>query len=437
MRDIVVFSGSSNRGLAERICDNLGLLPGEIELKKFANGETSVRLCDSVREKDVFIIQSGSGKVNDNLMELLLTVSACKMASAKRITVICPLFFYSRQPESPASKKGIPFISKKDKHEFLHSTSSVPCCASDSSKLHNGVSVKSVLDHNATTCEDISEQHRHHPYKTWVAQSGTLIADLLVGAGADHIVTMDLHDPQFQGFFDIPVDNLFSKPLVQHYIVNYVQNYKDCVIVSPDAGGAKRAAAIADSLSMQFALIHKERHQRSTEKPVTAIGLGSCALAPTASTDNLIITSTNDGQSVASTIDDSSNTSCAGENVVATTMLVGDVQNKTCIIVDDLIDTGATAMRAARLLKEQGCSYVYVIVTHGIFSDAALEKVRACDAIDQFVTTNTVEQRSHIKQYGTADGKGLEVLDVSRIFSEAIRRINNGESISLIYDQGW
>jgi len=435
MRDIVVFSGSSNRGLAERICDNLGLLPGEIELKKFANGETSVRLCDSVREKDVFIIQSGSGKVNDNLMELLLTVSACKMASAKRITVICPLFFYSRQSESPANKKGVPSMLKKDRCESLNLTTSNQCSSSKTDS--QGISVKSVLDHNASACSDVSEQNRHHPYKTWVAQSGTLIADLLVGAGADHVVTMDLHDPQFQGFFDIPVDNLFSKPLVQHYIVNYVKNYKDCVIVSPDAGGAKRAAAIADSLSMQFALIHKERHQRSTEKPVTAIGLGSCALAPTASTDNLIITSANDGKSSTSTVNDTSSSSCPSENVVATTMLVGDVQNKVCIIVDDLIDTGATAMRAARLLKEQGCSYVYIIVTHGIFSGAALEKIKGCEAIDQFVTTNTVEQRSHIKQYGTVNGNGLEVLDVSRIFSEAIRRINNGESISLIYDQGW
>ncbi|QPG74300.1 hypothetical protein FOA43_001626 [Brettanomyces nanus] len=478
MRDIVVFSGSSNRALTERICVNLGLVPGEVELKKFANGETSVRLCDSVREKDIFIVQSGSGKVNDNFMELLLTISACKMASAKRITVVCPLFFYSRQAESPSSKKGVPFLSGSTKHTLLDSVPSSPCSfshrtsdqipapslsslnesaatsphktakttASDTnvispSPLNPAVSSKSMKQQNvsiSSSCNEKDSEHpRKHPYRSWISQSGTLIANSLTSAGADHIVTMDLHDPQFQGFFDIPVDNLYSKPLVQHYIVNYVSNYKDCVIVSPDAGGAKRATAIADSLGLQFALIHKERRQRVVEHPITAVSLGPYALAPISSSDNLIVHSPAQNSSTSNNSDSNGNSNNSAEKVVATTMLVGDVQGRVCVIVDDLVDTGTTVLRAARLLKEQGCVYVYAVITHGIFSGEALKKLKRSSSIDQVITSNTVDQTAHVEEYGKVNNEPLEVLDVSRIFAEAIRRINNGESVSLIYDQGW
>ncbi|VEU23033.1 DEKNAAC104212 [Brettanomyces naardenensis] len=492
MRDIVVFSGSSNKILTERICENLGLVPGEIELMKFANGETSVRLCDSVREKDVLVIQSGCGRVNDNFMELLLMISACKMASAKRITVVCPLFFYSRQAESPSSKKGVPFLPGGNRHTLLDSVPPSPRSLSrasnhtPSSSLVSNTVISSQITPQKVSQTSIPQaqvtdtsvaspsplnpaaaarslqaqaqtpvqtpaqsqtqslsqspshsQSPHHPYKSWVAQSGTLIANLLTSAGADHIVTMDLHDAQFQGFFDIPVDNLYSKPLVQHYIVNYVRDYKDCVIVSPDAGGAKRAAAIADSLGLQFALIHKERRQRVAEHPVTAVSMGPYLLAPVASTDDLIV-----GPAVGSNTGSNSDTSINknasnSDTIVATTMLVGDVQGKVCVIVDDLVDTATTIIRAARLLKEQGCIYVYALITHGIFSGDALKKVKKCGTIDQVITTNTVDQTTHVQEYGKVNGEPLEVLDVSRIFAEAIRRINNGESVSLIYDQGW
>lgn len=390
MRDIVVFSGSSNPELAERICDKLGVAVGELELKKFANGETSVRLADSVREKDVFIVQSGSGNVNDNLMELLLSISACKMASAKRITVVCPLFFYSRQAESPSSKKGVPSLPVHKKALF----DSVPSSPNV---------IKPV-------------EAKQHPYKSWVAQSGTLIAELLTSAGANHVVTMDLHDPQFQGFFDIPVDNLYSKSIVQEYIRNKIPDYHNCVIVSPDAGGAKRAAAIADSLGIDFALVHKERRERA---------------------DPSVVRDTRDPNSGPASRNFSSEDLLAKskDKFVSTTMLVGDVRDRACIIVDDLVDTGSTVSRAAMLLKEQGARYVYALVTHGIFSGDALHKAKRGGVIDKMITTNTVNQTSHINEYSQITGEQLEVLDVSRIFAEAIRRINNGESVSLIYDR--
>ncbi|OBA14018.1 uncharacterized protein OGAPODRAFT_91557 [Ogataea polymorpha] len=372
MRDIIVFSGSSNPELTDRICRNLGLPPGKVELKKFANGETSVHFGDSVREKDVFIVQSGAGHVNDLFMQLLIMISACKMASAKRITVVCPLFFYSRQVESQASKRGVPGGAQ-------HRGSKVP-----DSVPHTGSSLKTLRTNEASIANPTG-------YRSWIAQSGTLIANLLTSAGANHIITMDLHDAQFQGFFDIPVDNLLSKPLFQHYITNYVPNYKDCVIVSPDSGGAKRAAALADTLCMPFALIHKERRQK----------------VDTAQSELM--------------------------QYVATTMLVGDVHDKVCVVVDDLADTSNTITRAASLLKDQGAKYVYALITHGIFSGEAMRKLKESQ-IDKIITTNSVDQAAHVAEL---DAKEMVILDVSRILSEAIRRINNGESVSMLYDHGW
>jgi ribose-phosphate pyrophosphokinase len=344
MRDIVVFSGSSNEPLAKRICKNLSLPQGKVLLKKFANGETSVQLETSVREKDVFIIQSGAGNVNDYLIELLLMISACKMASAKRISVLMPLFFYSRQLDMPAVRNG----------DFLKSA-------------------------NPTTT--LNDETDDDALKPWVAQNGTLVANLLTSAGANHILTMDLHDFQYQGFFDIPFDNMYSKQLVQYYISNYIEGYKDCVIVSPDAGGAKRAAAIADSMSLLFALVHKERRMNT-------------------------------------------NTDLS--------MLVGDVSDKKCVIVDDLVDTAGTLLKCGKLLKEKGATEVYAIVTHGVFSGDAIEKIEKSGVFTKIITSNTVDQT---KRLANDENKVKnDVLDVSRIFAEAIRRINNGESVSVIYN---
>lgn len=347
MRDIVIFSGSSNPALTQRICKNLSLPQGKVLIQKFANGETSVQLETSVREKDIFILQSGAGNVNDHFIELLLMISACKMASAKRINVIMPLFFYSRQLDMPVVKNG-DFIKK-------------------SSNINKNININNNNEESS---------------KPWIAQNGTLIANLLTSAGADHIITMDLHDSQYQGFFDIPVDNLYSKQLVQYYISNFIPNFKDSVIISPDAGGAKRAAAIADSMSLSFALVHKERRTK---------------------VNNLDLS-----------------------------MLVGDVENKPCVIVDDLVDTAGTLIRCAKLLQKNGATEIYAIVTHGLFSGDAMEKIQNSGLFTKVITSNTLDQSNRLqnKQFNVKS----DILDVSRIFAEAIRRINNGESVSIIYN---
>lgn len=349
MRDIVIFSGTSSVALSNRICSNLSLPQGKVSCVKFANGESSIQVGTSVREKDVFICQTGAGDVNDLLIELLLMVSACKMASAKRITVIMPLFFYSRQPEVPG------VLSKKP--------------------ISGAIPTSTLLPKNIGNEEEDTE---NGTYKPWIAPNGSLIAQMIESAGADHILTMDLHDSQFQGFFNISVDNLFSKPLVQHYISTYIPNFKESVIVSPDAGGAKRATSVADNLGLPFAMVHKERSLVDFEDR---------------------------------------------------NMLVGDVNNKTCVIIDDLIDTANTLIRAAKLLKSQGANDIYAIVTHGVFSDNALDKVIATGLFKKIITSNSVDQGEK------RQSEFVDVLDVSRMFSEAIRRINNGESVSLIYNQ--
>ena len=315
VRNIVVLGGSSHPRLTNDICEHLGIPSAKILLGKFAVGETRVEIIESVREKDVFIIQSGGGKVNDHLMELLITISACKTASAKRVTAVLPLFPYSRQSDIPYNKTGaplarVPTSTNKRGNFTFDSTPTTPYPGQqESAGLKNGSEslhkklhglqlrdqVNGVKDANGITksnrrltvdsapdkadyLEDsgnalsptvtnasVSGEERSKPpvfepqrgYKQWVAQAGTLVADLLTCAGADHIITMDLHDPQYQGFFDIPVDNLYGRHLLRRYIKTDVPNFQQAVVVSPDAGGAKRATAIADSLNMPFALIHK------------------------------------------------------------------------------------------------------------------------------------------------------------------------------------
>ncbi|KAH3675572.1 hypothetical protein WICMUC_002661 [Wickerhamomyces mucosus] len=368
VQDIVVFSGSSHPKLSEKIVQNLSLDLGKVKLGKFSNGETSISIGESVREKDVYVIQSGCGNVNDNFIELLIMLSACKTASAKKVTAVIPLFPYSRQPDLPYSKKGSPqSLSNDQSNNYLNNDS-------NSNNFFSG-------------------------YKNWIAQSGTLIAELLTKSGADHIITMDLHDSQFQGFFNISVDNLYSKPILQHYIKTKIPNYENGIIVSPDAGGAKRATAIADNLQLPFALIHKERRTHNPKQ---------------VSNSTLDLTSTNSNKSF------------------ATTMLVGDVEGKDCIIVDDLLDTSSTIIKAAKLLKNQNCGKIYVLITHAIFSGNAIELIKDSH-IDKIIVTNSVPQDDHVKQLGDK----IEVLDVSKLFGEAIRRIHNGESVSILFDHGY
>jgi ribose-phosphate pyrophosphokinase len=396
---------------------------GVVTSKKFSNGETSIEIADSVREKDVFIVQSGCGNVNDMLIELLIMIAACKTASAQRVTVVLPLFPYSRQPDIPhlASLTGAPSISTKKEDYTFESAPGTPrplsVGSSEPSKsggllgavtTNNAINAPqpykptSIITNSASTNIALvdSRGKTEAGYKQWIAQNGTLIANLLTCSGADRIITMDLHDPQFQGYFDISVDNLYSKPLLKHYIMDFIPNYQECVVVSPDSGGAKRATSLADALGCPFALIHKERRTKK-EKP--------------------------------SNESETNFTKPHIYQVFATTMLVGDVKDKVCLLVDDLVDTSYTITRAAKLLKDEGAKYVYALVTHGVFSGDAINRINKSH-IDKLITTNSVPQQANLKILG---GEKFEVLDVSRIFAEAIRRIHNGESVSMLFDHGW
>ncbi|UNI19843.1 Ribose-phosphate diphosphokinase [Purpureocillium takamizusanense] len=438
VRNIVLLGGNSHPQLTENVCNFLCIPPCDRILTKFSGGESRCEIKDSVRGKDVYIIQSGSGSVNDNLIDLCIMISACKTGSAKRVTAVVPLFPYSRQPDWPYNKAGAPLSRAADSsttHDYTFE--SVPATPRPggprSSGLSNGVnnlaeklSKSSIAErvpaeangaagdyfpkrsdtlasqgtngrghhndgslssHRSFTTHDYENQSaitNFQPkpgYKQWVAQAGTLVADLLTCAGADHIITMDLHDPQYQGFFDIPVDNLYGKPLIQNYIQKHIPDFKEAVIVSPDAGGAKRATAIADSLKMDFALIHKER------RPIKFTNQRNASM-----------------------------------------MLVGDISNRVCILVDDLGDTANTITRAAKLLKREGALKVYALLTHGVFSGDAIPRLNA-SAIDRIVVTNSVPQEEHCRLCPK-----LEVLDVSPIFAEAIRRVHHGESISRLFE---
>ncbi|XP_037934784.1 ribose-phosphate pyrophosphokinase 2 isoform X6 [Teleopsis dalmanni] len=317
MPNIKVFSGTSHPELAQRIVERLGIDLGKVVTKKFSNLETCVEIGESVRGEDVYIVQSGSGEINDNLMELLIMINACKIASASRVTAVIPCFPYARQ-------------DKKDK---VISKSRAPI-------------------------------------------SAKLVANMLSVAGADHIITMDLHASQIQGFFDIPVDNLYAEPAVLKWIKENIPEWKNSIIVSPDAGGAKRVTSIADRLNVEFALIHKERKKA---------------------------------------------------NEVASMVLVGDVKDKIAILVDDMADTCGTIVHAADRLVEAGALKVYAILTHGIFSGPAISRINnAC--FEAVVVTNTIPQDGHMR-----DCPKVQCIDVSMMFAEAVRRTHNGESVSYLF----
>lgn len=482
VRNIVVFGGSSHPQLTNVICDHLGIPAANILLSKFAVGETRVEIGDSVRGKDVYIIQSHGGKVNDHLMELLITISACKTASARRVTAVLPLFPYSRQSDVPYNKTGAPlskqptrviaggedytfdsrpqtplpgqhengFISSEQLHKHVarltmedrpngvsnhggqteavhaHSARSRPQRSDTVSTNRSSADSERPRvtgnDHaHASSTANFQKAMGFEPqkgYRQWVARAGTLVADLLTCAGADHVITMDLHDPQYQGFFDIPVDNLYGRHLLKNYIQYQIPNYKDAVVVSPDAGGAKRATAIADSLAMPFALIHK----------VSFNAQALLALQCLTSIQERRPKQVTDRQN-------------------ATMILVGNVAERTAILVDDLVDTANTLTRAAKLLRKEGATRIIALVTHGLLSGDAIERINA-SALDKIVVTNSVDQSENKVRCPK-----LEVLEVGHVFAEvryscpgmrlcllllnihlqAIRRVHHGESISVLF----
>uniref|UniRef100_A0A060TCG5 ribose-phosphate diphosphokinase n=1 Tax=Blastobotrys adeninivorans TaxID=409370 RepID=A0A060TCG5_BLAAD len=313
---IKILSGNSHPELARLVARKLDTNVANIRATQFSSSETSVTVGESVRDEDVYIIQTGIGSVNDYLMEMLIMAHACRTASARRITAIIPNFPYGRQ-------------DKKDKGR-------APIAA-------------------------------------------RLLANMLQSSGFDHLVTMDLHAQQIQGFFDIPADNLYAEPSILEYIKdNIADYYSQAVVVSPDAGGAKRAAGIADRLDLPFALIHKERQQA---------------------------------------------------NEVFQMILVGDVMNRLAIIIDDMADTCGTLIKAAETVKAHGATDVIAIVTHGIFSGKAIEKLNRCSALSKVVCTNTVP----LNETATTTTNKLEVIDISGTIAEAIRRLHNGESISYLF----
>ncbi|KAL9903437.1 phosphoribosyl pyrophosphate synthetase isoform 3-T3 [Glossina fuscipes fuscipes] len=331
MPNIKVFSGTSHPDLAQRIVDRLGIELGKVVTKKFSNLETCVEINESVRGEDVYIVQSGSGEINDNLMELLIMINACKIASASRVTAVIPCFPYARQ-------------DKKDK------------LAGDGEKQRS--------------------KNNDWKFRSRAPISAKLVANMLSVAGADHIITMDLHASQIQGFFDIPVDNLYAEPAVLKWIKENIPEWRNSIIVSPDAGGAKRVTSIADRLNVEFALIHKERKKA---------------------------------------------------NEVASMVLVGDVKDKIAILVDDMADTCGTIVHAADRLVEAGATKVYAILTHGIFSGPAISRINnAC--FEAVVVTNTIPQDGHMR-----DCPKIQCIDVSIMFAEAVRRTHNGESVSYLF----
>ncbi|KAL2136771.1 hypothetical protein VTI74DRAFT_1423 [Chaetomium olivicolor] len=455
VRNLVLLSGSSHPTFVDSIASILGVPSSSRVLAKFSSGETRCEIRDSVRGKDVYIVQTfgvgpsgGTGTgvdaekhtVNDYFIELCIMISACKTGSAKRVTVVMPLFPYSRQPDLPFSKVGAPRVGPvgvmslgmsagDEKGNGMgrvdYTFESVPVTPGpniprtiglgsagvDVIEVMGGMALSgngeaqipernSTLRHgNGTASPTLLQQHHGsyttHDYenpslmvalqaksghKQFMAQAGSLVADLLTCAGADRILTCDLHESSYQGFFDIPVDNLYARPLLQRYIQHHVPNYRHAVIVSPDAGGAKRATAIADNLGLDFALIHKERR----------------------------------GPKVT-------------PNPKATMMLVGNVASRVCILIDDLVDTANTITRAAKLLKREGAVQVVAVLTHGVLSGDALARINA-SALDKVVVTNTVAQEEHRKACDK-----LEVLDISATFAEAIRRVHHGESLSSLF----
>jgi len=312
MERIKVLAGNAHRELAHEICKYLGLTLGKADVGKFSNGETSVMISESIRDMDVFIIQpTCNPNPNDNLMELLVMADAIKRASAKRITAVIPCFGYARQ-------------DKKDK-------SRAPI-------------------------------------------TGKLVANLIEVSGIDRVITIDLHASQIQGFFNIPVDNLYAEPLIIKYIRKNISGEK--VIVSPDAGGVKRAKLISDKLDAELAIIHKERKKA---------------------------------------------------NEVAGMILVGDVKDKIALIVDDMADTCGTLQTASSLLISKGAKAVYALVTHGVLSGNAIERIENSD-LKELVITNSIPNKENQEKT-----EKLKIVNVASMLAEAIRRTHHGESISSLF----
>ncbi len=313
MAHLMIFAGSSNAELATRVVDELRMELGRASVSRFSDGEVNVEIHENVRGQDVFLLQSTCAPTNDNVMELMIMADAIRRASAQRVTAVIPYFGYARQDRRPRSAR-VPISAK-------------------------------------------------------------VVADMMDSAGIDRILTVDLHADQIQGFFKMPVDNVYGSPvLVDHAIA---QNYENAIVVSPDVGGVVRARAIAKQLNdLDLAIIDKRRPQANESRVMH---------------------------------------------------IIGDVKGKTCLLVDDMVDTAGTLCQAATALKEEGALGVVSYVTHPVLSGAAVERIAESE-IDNIYVTDTIPLTAEAR----ACNKIVQ-LSLDRVLAEAIRRVSNEESISAMF----
>ena len=313
-KDIKVFCGNANQPLAAEICQMMGTKLGESEVKSFADGEVSVSLYETVRGSDVFVVQSTCKPVNDNLMELLVMIDALRRASAGRITAVIPYFGYARQDRKAKARDPI---------------------------------------------------------------SAKLVANMITAAGADRVLTMDLHASQIQGFFDIPVDNLLGNPIfVDYYAKKFGDKCEDMMVVSPDVGSVARARAFAQKLHMQLAIVDKRRQKANQ---------------------------------------------CEVMNVI------GDVKGKDCVLFDDMVDTAGSLCNAAKAIVEVGgANKVYACASHGVLSGPAIDRLEASN-IEELALLDTIPAHPEAKR------ARIKYLTVAPMFSDAIERTYQEISISKLF----
>ena len=309
--EIKLFSGSANRPLAEAIAKKLNTSLEEVEVGKFSDGETSVHIVETVRGRDLFIIQPTSDPVNDNLMELLIMIDAAKRASAGRITAVMPYFGYARQDRKARSRDPI---------------------------------------------------------------TAKLVADLLTAAGADRVLTMDLHAAQIQGFFNIPLDNLLGGPTLYNYFAKRVD--ESFIVVSPDVGSVNRARKVAERLNCPIAIIDKRRPRA---------------------------------------------------NVMEVMNIIGDVEGKKCLLVDDMIDTAGTIVQGAQALVDKGAKEIYACCTHGVLSGPAIQRL-ATSPIKELVLLDTI----YLPKEKILPN--MKILSTADIFAAAIENVYLDKPISKLYD---
>ena len=310
-QEIKLFGATSNPALTLEVCNYLGTKPGKNLAKTFSDGEIQVEIGENIRGRDVFVIQSTSTPVNDNLMQLLIIMDAMRRASAERVTAVIPYYGYARQDRKV--KPRVPITAK-------------------------------------------------------------LVADLITAAGANRVVSMDLHAGQIQGYFNIPVDNIFAAPILLKYIQNNLQD--DLVIISPDAGGVERARAFAKRLDASLAIIDKRRE---------------------------------------------------GPNIAQAMNIIGEVKGKTAIILDDMVDTAGTLTQAAAALKDRGARKIHACCTHPVLSGPSIERIQA-SSIDSLVVTNTIPLNDKAR-----DCRKITVLSIAELLGETIKRSHNSHSVSTLF----